>query len=301
MSAVTCLVCGAPAAAALRAVDRNRRLSTESFTYYRCTRCRTLQLVPVPPDLDRYYPAEYYAVPPDRDRLLAAAGGERYKVEIVRRFVPSGRAVEIGPAVGGFTAVMQDAGYETSAIEMNADCCRFLREVVGVPVQETDDPVQALAVGAPFDVVAMWHVIEHLPNPREVLAAAAAALAPGGIIVLAAPNPDAVQFRLLRSRWTHLDAPRHLVLIPPTALTRLGRELGLEVVLTTTRDAGTIAWNGFGWRESLAGCARGRYPRFALRLVGSALAWAMQPLDRREGRGSTYTVVLRRPLLGAAD
>jgi 2-polyprenyl-3-methyl-5-hydroxy-6-metoxy-1,4-benzoquinol methylase len=300
MSSVTCGICGAPATAALVATDRNRRLSEDRFTYYRCTSCRTLQLVPVPADLGRYYTAEYYAVPDDRGALVAASGAERYKLELIRPLVPAGRLVEVGPAVGGFAAVMQDAGYETSAIEMDADCCRFLREVVGVPVQETDDPVQALAVGAPFDVVAMWHVIEHLPNPREVLAAAAAALAPGGIIALAAPNPDAAQFRLLRSRWTHLDAPRHLALIPPTAFTQLGRELGLEVVLTTTRDAGTIGWNRFGWREFLAGFARGRYPRFALRLAGSVLARAMQPLDRREGRGSTYTVVLRRPLRGAA-
>ena len=121
MTSVQCPVCGAEATAALRATDRNRRLSAETFTYYRCTRCDTLGLLPVPQDLGRYYAAEYYAVPAGRSALVAASGAERYKLEIIRRFVAGGRLVEIGPAVGGFAAVMQDAGYETSAIEMDAE------------------------------------------------------------------------------------------------------------------------------------------------------------------------------------
>lgn len=289
-----CSLCDGPLTVALSAFDRNRRITTERFRYFRCQQCRTLQLVPTPADIGRYYPAEYYLVPQDRAALLATAGGERYKLELVRRFGAGVKLVEIGPAVGAFLAVMQEAGFETSAIEMDAECSEFLRSALGIPVQETDDPIVGLPAQAPFDVVAMWHVIEHLPNPREVLAAAAASLRPGGIIVLAAPNPDALQFRLLRSRWTHLDAPRHLVLIPPARLAELGAQMGLEVALLTTGDEGTLAWNRFGWRESLAGFARSRYPRSSLRLVGSALAWVMAPLDRRRGRGSTYTMVLRR-------
>jgi len=295
MTSVACSVCGAPAPAAFHASDRNRRLSEESFTYHQCTRCRTLQVVPVPVDLHRYYPAEYYPIPQDRAALLAAAASDRYKLEIVRRFVSGGRLVEIGPAIGGFAAVMQQAGYETSAIEMDAECCRFLRLVLQIPVRETNDPIAALAADGPFDVVAMWHVIEHLPNPLEVLGAAASALAPGGIIALAAPNPDAFQFRLFGSRWTHLDAPRHLRLIPFSALAEAGRDLGLEVVLMTTQDPGTLGWNVFGWRESLAGFVRGRYSRSALRLVGSIVARLMASVDQRGLDGSTYTLVLRKP------
>jgi 2-polyprenyl-3-methyl-5-hydroxy-6-metoxy-1,4-benzoquinol methylase len=282
----------------MRAHDRNRRLSEEMFSYYRCLRCGALKLAPPPEDLDRYYPAEYYAMPRNRAALVAAVGAERYKFEIVRRFASGGRLVEIGPAIGGFAAMMQDAGYETSAIEMDAECCGFLRRVVGIPVRETDDPVSALATDGPFDVVAMWHVIEHLPNPAEVLAAAASALRPGGIVALAAPNPDAFQFRVFGSRWTHLDAPRHLFLIPSEELVRIGQEHGLEVALLTTRDEGTLAWNLFGWRESLAGFAHGRYLRYAMRLFGSLLARVMGPLDRRDRRGSTFTLVLRRPPVG---
>lgn len=300
MSSVTCGICGAPATAALVATDRNRRLSEDHFTYWRCTVCQTLQLVPVPNDLARYYTAEYYAVPDDRGALVAASGVERYKLELIRPLVQVGRLVEVGPAVGGFAAVMKDAGYETSAIEMDADCCRFLRDVVRIPVQETDDPAGALAAGGPYDVIAMWHVIEHLPNPREVLTAAAAALAPGGVIALAAPNPEAFQFRLFGRRWTHLDAPRHLFLVPLDGYVRVGAALGLEVALATTRDEGTLHWNAFGWRETFAGFGRGRYARGGLRVIGSAVTRAVAPIERRGRQGATFTLILRRPASAAA-
>lgn len=295
MTESMCPVCGGPTAVAFTATDRNRRISGDRFTYRRCTRCHTLRLTPVPQDLERYYPSEYYSVPRDRATLIAASGPERYKLDIVREFVPAGRVVEVGPAIGGFAAVMQDAGYDTSAIEMDARCCAFLRSTVGLPVQETDDPVTALRADAPFDVVAMWHVIEHLPNPREVLQAAAQSLAPGGIIVLAAPNPESLQFRLLGPRWTHLDAPRHLLLIPPAVLAGVGQSFGLEVALLTTSDRGTIAWNGFGWRESFAGFARDRYLKLALRLLGYLVTPVFARIERQGNRGSTYTLVLRRP------
>lgn len=299
MSGAPCPVCGGATATAFAATDRNRRLSSERFTYHRCGACGTLALLPVPVDLGRYYPPEYYRLPSSRAELMVGAAPERAKLEIVARLVPRGRLVEVGPAIGGFVAVAQAAGYETSAVEMDAACCRFLGNVLGIEVHESDDPATVLAAHGPYDVIAMWHVIEHLPAPREVLAAAARALAPGGVLALAAPNPDALQFRLLRSRWAHVDAPRHLVLAPIATLVGIGRELGLEPAVGTTDDPAARGWNLFGWRESLAGFAQGRYAREGLRVLGSALTRAAAPLERREGRGSTFTLVLRRPPGGA--
>ena len=295
MNEATCGICGSTTAVAFTTTDRNRRLSSERFTYRRCATCRTLMLAPVPSDLDRYYPPEYYRLPASRGELLAAAEPEGYKLRIVRGYVPGGRLIEIGPAVGAFAVLAQEAGYETSAIEMDAECCRFLRTVVGITAHETAQPAGALAAHGPFDVIAMWQVIEHLRNPIEVLSAAARALRPGGVLALAAPNPDAFQFRIFRARWTHVDAPRHLFLIPHAALVRSAQGLGLEVALLTTLDPGTLGWNSFGWRESMAGFAAGSYTKSAFRLLGSLAGRAMIPLDRREGKGSTYTLVLRRP------
>ena len=262
MTSIVCGLCGGPLSVAFATTDRNRHVSHATFTYYRCDICGTLRLAPVPNDLDHYYPAEYYDVPNNLAELRAFQPPERYKVEILQRFAPTGRLVEIGPGIGAFATVAQSVGYETSVIEMDAGCCQFLRAVAGLEVHETADPAGALATHGPFDVIAMWHVIEHLRNPREVLAAAASALRPGGVVALAAPNPNSLQFRIFRSSWAHVDAPRHLFLIPIGALVGIARELGLHgsatarLLETRAPSVGTCSDGASRSRGSCEGSAR---------------------------------------------
>jgi 2-polyprenyl-3-methyl-5-hydroxy-6-metoxy-1,4-benzoquinol methylase len=296
VSAPSCPYCGARTRLRFVAIDTNRRLSAEPFRYHECERCGLVFLSPVPDDIGRFYPSDYYAFPPSRDALVAASRPhDAYKVEILRAFARGHRLVEVGPGIGGFAALAQDAGYDVAAIEMDARACAYLEGEVGVAVTHTDDADGALANGGPFDVIAMWHVIEHLPNPFATLRAVAQALIPGGVAIIAAPNPDALQMRVFGRRWTHLDAPRHLFLIPIATLAEAAAASGIEVVAVTTTDPGTLAWNGFGWRESLAHLVRGRYTGHALRLSGTVPAALAAPIERRGRRGATFTIVLRRP------
>lgn len=292
----SCRICGGSTAFAFSTTDRNRHLSSERFVYVRCGSCRTLALVNVPADLAAFYPADYYRVPSGRQELLAFAGpAERAKLALLRPFVPGGRLLEIGPAIGAFLAVAQDAGYWVEAVEMDAACCAFLERELGVETIRSDDPAGALQTAGQFNVIALWQVIEHLPDPRRVLEAAARAVAPGGVLALAAPNPEALQARVFGARWTHIDAPRHLFLLPLPTLVSLGERLGLEPVLQTTSDVSARGWNVFGWRESLASSVRDARLRRLVRIAGSAIALAIAPVERRGRRGATYTVVFRRP------
>jgi 2-polyprenyl-3-methyl-5-hydroxy-6-metoxy-1,4-benzoquinol methylase len=292
----SCPHCGAPADLRLTATDRNRRLSAEHFRYWECQRCGVIFLSPVPDDIGRFYPPDYYRLPASRDELVRVSRPhEAYKIDLLRSLTPAGRLVEVGPGIGGFAALAQDAGYGVEVIEMDAGASAFLRTTVGVDVHETGDAAGALRREGPFDVVAMWHVIEHLPDPFDALRAVSEALAPGGVALIAAPNPEALQFRLFGSRWTHLDAPRHLFLIPIPTLLEAAEALHLEVVLVSTTDPGTLGWNLFGWRETMAHSLRSRYPAHALRLLGTVPAKLAAPLERRGRRGTTYTVALRRP------
>jgi 2-polyprenyl-3-methyl-5-hydroxy-6-metoxy-1,4-benzoquinol methylase len=295
-----CRICGGPTAFAFATTDRNRHLSSDRFVYVRCVSCRTLALANVPPDLSAFYPADYYRVPSGRRELLALGGpAERAKLALLRPFMPAGRLLEIGPAIGAFLAVAQEAGYGVEAVEMDAACCAFLERQLGVRTIRSDDPAGVLETAGQFDIIAMWQVIEHLPDPRQVLEAAARALAPGGVLALAAPNPDALQGRVFGSRWTHIDAPRHLFLLPLPTLVSLGAQAGLDPVLQTTSDASARGWNHFGWRESLASGVRDPRRKRLMRMVGSAIALAIAPVERRGRWGATYTVVLRRSASGS--
>jgi 2-polyprenyl-3-methyl-5-hydroxy-6-metoxy-1,4-benzoquinol methylase len=277
-----------------RAKDLNRRITEERFDYHRCSSCCLIFLYPVPKNLGYYYPTEYYCIPSTLEELAKGAEAERYKIDIIRQFAPRGRLLEIGPGTGGFAYLSKEAGFQVETIEMDRRCCLFIREVLKIPAIESDDTINALKQTARFNVIALWHVIEHLPNPWATLDAITEHLLPEGVLVLAAPNPEALQFRLLGRFWTHIDAPRHLQLIPIHVLTEFMHGRRLRTLLTSTNDEGCLGWNRFGWTFSLANCSSSPFVKTQLRVFGGIVTKILEPVERKNGVGSTYTLLFQK-------
>jgi hypothetical protein len=84
-----------------------------------------------------------------------------------------------------------------------------------------------------FGVVTLFHVLEHLPDPRAGVRYAASLLDPGGSLVLQVPNAASFQARLFGIRWYGLDVPRHLLNFTPSALERVLRDCGFEIRRTS--------------------------------------------------------------------
>lgn len=278
----------------LATTDRNRRLSSTAFRYLKCRRCDLVRLDNVPDDLGRYYPAEYYELP-TATRLASIAVSDPFKIDLVRRFARGGRLMEVGPAQGIFAYQAKRAGFEVDVIEMDARCCDHLREVVGVNVIRSDAPQEVLRLRTGYDVIAMWHVIEHVPDPWALLDAAAQALAPGGILVIAAPNPAAWQLGMMGAEWPHLDAPRHLYLLPASVMAAHLAASGLTLVHSTSTDADARRWNRFGWQRLLMNRLRGAWGERAGFVIGLGLGALMAPFEARDPKGSAYTMGFRRP------
>ena len=289
-----CPQCGGETAHAFDVRDINRRTDATLFSYDRCAACGVIRLRNAPGRMADYYPEDYYTIARSREELAAWSRTEAYKLEIVSRFRGPGRLIEIGPASGAFAYLAKTDGYEVTAIEMDKRCCDYLATEVGVRVIHSSDEAQALASAQPADVIALWHVIEHLNDPWRMLEIAADKLRPGGILVLATPNPDAWQFRLFGARWVHVDAPRHLWLIPARVLAHRGEALGLRVLLQTTRDPGSLHWNRFGWEWSLANFFGARPGRGLPALAGRAASLLASIAESREGQGCAYTMVLEK-------
>jgi len=289
-----CPYCHAESELYFKSKDYNRNIGQETFDHYRCPKCSLIFISPIPENLGDYYPQTYYFVPESTDALDAGAAHERYKIEIIQRYVKQGRLLEIGPSLGCFAYLAKKSGFEAEAIEMDARCSKFLNEVAGIPTLNSSDTCAALKSLKPFDVIALWHVIEHLPNPWETLDAICEKLNLGGILVLAAPNPNAFQFSIMGRYWPHVDAPRHLMLIPPQVLVEKMATLGMKVELITTKDEGSLGWNIFGWEFFFANLSSQKYIKRALRLIGRLAGLLLNPIERIEGRGSAYTVVFRK-------
>jgi SAM-dependent methyltransferase len=277
-----------------RTKDFNRRISDREFDYHRCPACGLILLSPVPDDLSPYYPPDYYPMPHSVTELLERARTEAYKLEIILSHVRFGRLLEVGPAYGGFACLAKEAGFEVVTVEMDSRCCRFLEDTLGVRAIHSVDVESAVAPLDPLDVAALWHVVEHLRAPWSALEAIARKVRPGGILVIATPNPLAWQFRVLGRRWPHVDAPRHLFLIPPAALSEFLHRVGYRVVSLTTTDPGSIGWNTFGWQVYLGNYFRSHPMKVGTHLAGRLLGKILAPVERREGNGSAYTLVARK-------
>jgi 2-polyprenyl-3-methyl-5-hydroxy-6-metoxy-1,4-benzoquinol methylase len=270
--------------------DRNRGIGNERFNYRRCLTCRSYHLADPPSDLGRYYPEAYYQLPEvvELDRLATT---EAPKLALLRPFAPSGSLVDVGAGLGLFARAASTAGYDVATIEMDGRCCEYLQRVVGVRVIQSDAPEQALAGLDLVHVITFWHVLEHLSRPWDVVEAAAERLEPGGVLVIATPNPDALQFRVLGTRWAHIDAPRHLVLIPFAALSSRAGELGLTVAQVTPADAAGRHWNRFGWEYALRGTPAHRTPTRGITALSLLIAALLAPVERRGMNGAAYTAV----------
>lgn len=288
-----CPICGGDGELSCRATDENHRVSSVEFRYATCRKCGTIFLINPPSDLGRYYEADYYDIP-SLDRLEAISRKDRNKINIVNRFAPGKRLLEIGPAFGVFAHQAKQDGYDVDTIEMDERCCEFLRATVRVRATRSDSPHEALAQLPEHDVIALWHVLEHLPDIAGLIAVAADNLSANGILVIATPNPDAAQWGMMGPRWPHLDAPRHLALVPAKTLGNLALRHGLDTVLVTTDDSDARSWNRFGWQRALMNRFGSRWMQRAMFAAGYIISLLMMPLDRRPMRGAAYTMVLRK-------
>jgi len=288
---IACPQCGHSTSQYVQARDYNRHISDEIFTWYHCDTCGLIFLFPIPTNLSDYYPASYYRFPATLKDFAPQTDPQKYKIDLIKPFTQHGRLLEVGPGPGDFAYLAKQAGFSVDVIEMDERCCQFLSNVIGVHAVNSAEPVSAIQTMGQYDVIALWHVIEHLTDPWAVLDALSNHLNPGGILLIAAPNPQSLQFRLFSRWWTHLDSPRHIQLIPMQLLSQRLEKQGCRPVLMTTTDKGSLGWNRFGWEYSLSNLI-GR--KVSMRYPGAVLNRLFAPLERSGWRGSTYTVIFQR-------
>jgi 2-polyprenyl-3-methyl-5-hydroxy-6-metoxy-1,4-benzoquinol methylase len=295
-SAVACPYCQSLSLHFLSSTDRNRHTTDQVFEYFCCEGCGLIFMKSPPKDMSPYYRGGYDPIPVTAAELRQIAAGEKYRTEPVLKYKSSGRCLEIGPWRGVICSNMKDAGFEVTAIEMDAACVSFLREKLGVEAIPSIDPADSMRQLRPgFDVIISWHSLEHLPRPWTVIEQASRLLSPGGILVLAMPNPDSYEFSRLKARWYHLDAPRHLQLFPLKTLVNICQANQLTPLEITTSDRFSQIQSRQAWYD----LGRSVVPVPFLNRLAGAIAGRLLPRlthqkQMTEGLGSAYTAIFAR-------
>lgn len=285
---------GKPAQFAFSAKDNRGRPG--SFDYYRADN-GMLFLDAVPADLGDFYEGGFQPIPANAAELANVAEAERFKIDQLTRYVSGGRYLEIGPWIGMAAFCAKTAGFDVTTLEMNETCVALMRSA-GINAIQTDDPAKTLQAGTErYDAIALWHSIEHVPAPWTLLEILSERLRPGGVLLVATPNPDSAQARLFGRSWFHLDAPRHLHLLPVSMVQEIGERHGLVTLEVTTDDKLGVLLDRQGWEWPLwkhvpSHRRKGRLlvtPIVALRVVMTRL------FRRKRNDGAAYTIVMKRP------
>jgi SAM-dependent methyltransferase len=161
----------------------------------------------------------------------------RVRVEFLTRHAKGGRVLDVGAAGGAFVLEAGAAGWAAQGIEPAPSFARYAREVLGVDVA-TSTLEEAELPDAAFDVVTMWHVLEHLPDVRAALALVSEVLRPGGRLALEVPNAGSTVARVMRRDWPMLEPAVHVNQFTPLALRRLLEGAALRVDHLSTVSAG---------------------------------------------------------------
>jgi SAM-dependent methyltransferase len=150
------------------------------------------------------------------------------KARWMSRHCPGGRLLEVGCGNGAFLSAAQQEGYDVTGLDANADRCRYVREVFGIPVFETSLENNQLD-RAQYDVVYHCDMLAHFPDPVGALHEMAALLRPGGVLcfevgILGGISP--VWYRLIGG----IGLGHHLWLYSRVSLNRLFALADMEVV-----------------------------------------------------------------------
>jgi len=151
----------------------------------------------------------------------------KWRLNLIRHVKASGKLLEAGCARGDFLKVAAEH-FDVRGVEPNPELAEAARRVA--PVHE--DIIERTP-WSDFDVIASFHVIEHVDSPRSFIRAAADRLKPGGLLVLETPNIDSLPYKTLKGRWRQF-IPEHYFFFDPKTITRLLSDCGLKTERVTS-------------------------------------------------------------------
>jgi 2-polyprenyl-3-methyl-5-hydroxy-6-metoxy-1,4-benzoquinol methylase len=208
------------------------------FAVVRCRGCAMVYTNPRPDaaSIGNFYPADYR--PHRRPRKMRQAGRTSTVGRWTGRSFPErdgglpwvgqGRLLDFGCGGGGYLKRMAEQGWQVTGLDAAIGAVRQVQEGFGLRALVGSLPHPDLAP-ASFDVVTMWHSLEHVHRPLEILREALRLLVPGGKLVVACPNLDSWAFRAFGPSWFALDLPRHLLHFTPQTLAAMLMAGGFRV------------------------------------------------------------------------
>jgi len=190
-------------------------VSHESFELYRDQSLDLLATVPQPSaaDLPRYYESDDYISHTDGKRSIFEKAYHfvknialKNKTRLIGNLQPQkGTLLDIGAGTGDFLAAAKANSWEVTGVEPS-DKARDIAASKGISLFENTQDF----ANESFDVITMWHVLEHVPDPEIQIKELKRLLKPKGTLIVAVPNFNSYDAKHYGAFWAAYDVPRHL-------------------------------------------------------------------------------------------
>lgn len=212
-------------------------LSKEVFTLQRCSNCDTLLTNPRPDEksIVTYYKSDSYISHSNQSNSLIALIYKQVrsitlkrKMKIIERFAFQGKLLDFGCGTGHFLSRASKSGWNVRGIEpddtASSQIPKNLRSYVASSLSELTDN--------DFDVITLFHVLEHVHNLEETLRDLITRLNRNGVLFLALPNYKSADAQKYQTHWAGYDVPRHLYHFNQKSVFHLSKKYGLNIVST---------------------------------------------------------------------
>ncbi len=211
----------------------------EIFTILECEECgfRMTQDVPVEAEIGRYYESPDYISHSDTHKGLMNRVYHYVRSYMLQRKAKlvekasgkkSGRILDIGTGTGYFSHTMKKRGWQVDAIEKSAQARDFARQNFGLEIKEESE------VGhygnKVFDVITMWHVLEHVEKQTYEWETLHKQLKDDGVLIIAVPNCSSTDAKHYGAFWAAYDVPRHLWHFTPGTMQKMAEKQGFRLL-----------------------------------------------------------------------
>jgi 2-polyprenyl-3-methyl-5-hydroxy-6-metoxy-1,4-benzoquinol methylase len=208
-----------------------------------CKNCKIVFTYPLPENLTEAYAEEYYKIWQEKQfRQRVKLWRRRFKK--VKTFCKSGKLLDVGTGDGLFLKVAKKANFDVYGTEISQAAVRAAKSLYDLDIHLTEIE-NADFEGNSFDVITIWHVIEHVKNPIEVLKKVYNLLRPSGVVFLATPNLDKYVSRIIYRLKNNKPYPfysqkgeQHLFHFTPYTLEMIIKKAGFNIIYTGVDFAG---------------------------------------------------------------
>lgn len=232
MDAPCCTVC--------KSTETVLWIRKNNHTLYRCKGCHLIFIFPAPTATANIYAEGYFYgatggfgyIDYDEAKKLDTQTFETYLDKIAAFYPGTGKLLDVGAATGQFLTSAQARGWDVAGIEIS-DAAAERGRTQGLKIKtgtlsDADFPQHT------FDVITLWDVLEHLPDPHDALKRLSALLKPNGLLLLNLPDAGSLYARTSGRFWQLILPPEHIYLYNKKNLELLLTHYGFSVLHMTT-------------------------------------------------------------------